>query len=368
MPEIDAENDKFMIDPQRTIGLLTGALLRSKQTWSDYFPDAGNWQKTLVQITVPMIVISVIGAYVLGLVITDTSFFGRFKPTLTSSLINIAGGLSGVGLLAVIFSVFAGVFGGKNRFAFGFAAVSLTLVPAYFGQLLTWLPWIGGLLSIGLSIYSMVLLWRAIPLYLEVPDGKRAVHYAVSLLVSIAVMFVVSIVMMPSGSSGMPGSTTHFDSSDDIKSSLDGLPPGIIRDAMLVQQAQNEQYTPPQDGKLTESQIDTYIAVMTAASRKRKEIIDGMRAIQVKTEAGNDISMADMATMMNNSRNVSGMGTAEMDAVIAAGGNWAEHNWVQRSLRDSEQTQDGTDAGAHNYRLYQQYKEAIDRAVNVMAN
>jgi hypothetical protein len=182
-----------VFDLQRTIQLVTGALFDAQATWRSYLPDAGDWKRTAIQITVPVIVVAMIIAYLLGLVTGGGAIFG-LRPSLVSTLIGIVAAIGGVALCGLVFSLLAGVFGGKNSFALGFAAVSLTFVPAYAGQALSSLPWIGWLLSLGLAIYSLVLLWRIIPLYLQVPDGKRAPHYIVSLIATIVASLVISAI------------------------------------------------------------------------------------------------------------------------------------------------------------------------------
>lgn len=180
-----------MLDLNRTWQLVRGALLDPEPTWRSYLPEAGDWKKTVALLTGPLIVASTVIAYLLGLLASDGSLFGQFRPTIASSLLNIVTGAIAAAVVALIFSKLAGVFGGKDSFSLGLAATSLAFVPGYLGQALTWLPWIGGLLALGLGIYGLVLLWKIIPLYLEVPDGRRAGHYIVSLIASIIVMFIL---------------------------------------------------------------------------------------------------------------------------------------------------------------------------------
>lgn len=52
---------------------------------------------------------------------------------------------------------------------------------------------------------------------------------------------------------------------------------------------------------------------------------------------------------------------AEMEVVKTGQGNWAEHLWVKQQLRTARIHQgDGTDAIAHNYKLYQKYEEDLN--------
>ena len=162
-----------MFDPQRSLKLIQGALFDAEATWRSYLPEAGDWKKTAVLLTVPVIVLALLIAYVLGLLTSGASMFG-IRPTVMTTLMGIVTGLIGVVVVAFIYSFFSGLFGGKNDFSLGLAAVSFAFVPAYAGQALSSIPVIGFLLLIGLAIYSLVMLWRIIPIYLEVPGSQAS--------------------------------------------------------------------------------------------------------------------------------------------------------------------------------------------------
>ena len=52
---------------------------------------------------------------------------------------------------------------------------------------------------------------------------------------------------------------------------------------------------------------------------------------------------------------------AELEVVKTGNGNWAEHNWVKEQLRVAHiQRGDGSDAIAHNYKLYKKYEEELE--------
>lgn len=180
-----------MINLKRTSELVRGALFDSEATWRSYLPEAIDWKKTAFLLTGPLIVAAAIIAYLVGFLQSDSSLFGLARPTLLSTLLQIVLGAIVAGLVALIFSALAGAFRGKSSFALALAATTLAFVPGYVGQAFAGLPWIGFLLSLGLGIYALVLLWRIIPIYLEVPDSKRAGHYILSLLASIVAMVIL---------------------------------------------------------------------------------------------------------------------------------------------------------------------------------
>jgi Yip1-like protein len=349
-----------MFDLKRTLELVKGALFDPEPTWRGYLPEAGNWQKTAIVLTGPLIVASAVIAYLLALTTSSTSMFGQFRPTVMSSVLNIVSGAISAGVVAFIFSSLAGVFGGKNNFALGLAAITLAFVPGYVGQALTWLPWVGTLLALGLAIYGLVLLWRIIPLYLEVPEGKRTTHYIVSLIASIIVMVVVGSIVgrvLYGSSPGMVmGGMPKVDAPDSRSGGMFG---SVVRQAELAAAADEDRYSPPSDSELTERQVQEYIRVMDRAAGLLAEKEERLKALADKADKNDQMSFSDLGEMMGGVADLAGMQGSQIEVVKSAGGNWAEHQWVRESLRTAWIQKDLNETTATNYKLYQKYEDQL---------
>lgn len=359
-----------MFDINRTIKLVTGALTNAQATWQSYRPDASDWKKTAFLLTGPLIVAAAVISYLLSLVFSDSAMFPQLQPTLLSTVGTIIMGAIGACVVAFIFSALAGVFGGKSSFALGLAAATLAFVPGYVGQALSWLPWIGGLLSIGLGIFALVQLWKIIPLYLEVPDGKRALHYIVSLVATIVVMVLVGSVVSPilyGPDAGSPfDAVSRMESSSSPDSSAEssgGMFRDIGRAAAIMEEAEKDTYDPPADGKLTERQMRDYVAVMQAVAAERAKKMEEMEAMAEKVDEDGEVSMKDIGSMMGMA-GMGGMMIIEIEAVRSNGGNWAEHKWVRDSLSQVMMRSSGSEAIEHNYSLYQKYADQLRPSAN----
>jgi hypothetical protein len=350
-----------MLDINRTVKLVIGALTDRETTWRSYLSEAGDWRNTAFLLTGPLIVVSAVVAYVLSLLTSDASMFTAFRPTLMSTLFSIVTGAIGAGVIAFVVSTLAGTFAGKNDFALGLAATTLAFVPGYIGQAMVWLPWIGGLLALGLGIFSLVQLWQIIPLYLEVPDSKRVVHFALSLIVTIVVMVIISTVLAPvlGGPAAQSpfGSTSQMDNSDQDS----GMFGDMSRNAAIVADAEEDRYTPPKDGKLTEQQVREYVSVMQTVAEKRAAIVERMEKLAEKADEDDRVSVKDLGNMMSGMGEFSALATAEMAAVKANSGNWAEHRWVQESLLMASIQKDTNDTVSHNFSLYEQFAEQLEK-------
>ena len=105
-----------MIDPIRTLELVKGARLDTESTRRSYLGEAGDWKKTAFLLAGPLIIASVVIAYLIGLKTSDMSLFG-ISPAIAPSLLNIILGAIAAGVAGFVFSALAGVFGGKSDFA-----------------------------------------------------------------------------------------------------------------------------------------------------------------------------------------------------------------------------------------------------------
>ncbi len=350
-----------MIDLKRTLSLISGGMFNPEPTWRDYLPEAEDWKKTALLLTGPLIILAAVAAYIFGFLGSDISLFGRFRPTIVSTLMTMVTSAIAAAVVAFVFSAMAGVFGGKKSFALGLAATTFAFIPGYLGQAVTWLPWIGGLLGLGLFIYALVLLWKVIPVYLAVPDGRRVGHYILSLVATIAVMIVFSMTIgrLLYPSSDGPTFETMQERSTTSPPAGGGMYGELARQGELMQAAEDDRYDPPSDGRLSEDQVREFIRVMQRTEELQQDKTARLKELAERAENDQDISFSDLGSMMSGMTEVAGLQTAEIEVVKSAGGNWAEHQWVRESLRTAWIQKDINDTVSHNYALYQRYEAEL---------
>ena len=183
-----------MFDLQKTFSLIQGGLLEHRKTWQSFLDENHDWKETAILLTGPLILASVILSSILGWIFSSQYMFapqGGFWAT----ILGLIAAVIGLCVAAFLFSYLASVFKGKHDFNKGFAALSLSAIPGYVGSVLGTLPLIGWLNALALGITSLVFLYKIIPLYLEVPEDKRVVHYIVSLISTIVVVFIINMIL-----------------------------------------------------------------------------------------------------------------------------------------------------------------------------
>ena len=347
-----------MLNPARTIELIKGALFNADATWKNYLSESDDWQKTAFLLTGPLIIITAVLGYVIGFFGAGSSVLG-IRPTLVYTLVTMIMSAIAAGAVAFVVSALAGMFGGKASFARGLAATSLAFVPGYLGQALSWLPWIGTLLAIVLFIYALVLLWRIIPVYLDVPDSKRTAHYIVSLIATVITMIIISVVMRPIMAPVMPTPDFSESTSDGGPAGVGGFMGEAMRQGELRAAAEEDRYDPPSDGKLSENQVREFARVAQRAGEIMDEKSERIRELAERADNDEELSMSEMSEIMGGATTMMGMNTIELEVVKSAGGNWAEHEWVKNALRTAYIQKDINEAVAHNYALYQEYEDEL---------
>tara|TARA_R110000782_G_scaffold100645_4_gene186821 strand:- start:558 stop:1622 length:1065 start_codon:yes stop_codon:yes gene_type:complete len=348
-----------VLNPVRTIELIKGAFFDAEATWRSYLPESDDWQKTALLLTVPLIITAAILGYAIGFFSAGSSLLG-LRPTLLHTLVTMLMSAISAGMVAFIVSALAGMFDGKASFARGLAATSLAFVPGYLGQALNWLPWIGTIVALALFVYALVLLWCVIPVYLDVPDNKRAAHYITTLVVTIIAMAIISMALRPIIAPAMPDMPS-------ISGSTSGEGPkgigGVIGEAMrqgeLMEAAGEDQYEPPSDGKLKESQVREFARIAQRAGEIMDEKAERIRELSERAEKDEELSISEMSEMMRGATSMMGMHTIELELVKSSGGNWAEYEWVKNTLRTAYVQKDINASVAHNYALYEKYEDEL---------
>lgn len=344
-----------MFDLQKTIILVKDGLIESRKTWQSFHDENHDWKETAILLTGPLILASVLLSSVLGWIFSSHYMFapqGGFWAT----ILGLVAAVISIFVAAFLFSFLAGVFKGKHDFNKGFAALSLAAIPGYLGSVLGTLPMIGWLLALILGIVSLVFLYQIVPLYLEVPEDKRAMHFGVSLVSTIVIIFIINMILGVGAYSTGGFDARHEQSSSNVNHGVFG---DVERQANLIDKASKEQYQAPKNGKISEDQMATLILNMQKVDDYRKRQEEQMKKLDEDMQGKNELSFSDIGKLTSGISAVMTTANAEMEVVKSGGGNWAEHQWVKDQLRIASIQKDLNGAVKHNYALYQKYSDQL---------
>jgi len=357
----------MQFDIKKSLKLIQGGLLDHTATWNDYLAENPGWKDTATVLTGPLLVANIVLSLIFSRLIGGFAYYGYSSNFFVALLMGLIMGVIGFLIAVFVFNFLSGVFNGKPDFNRAFAAVSLAAIPAWVaGIVASIIPSVGFLIALAGGIVSLVFLYKILPLALEVPDEKRAVHFVVS-LVSIFIINAVVGFMMGQGAMRQQINSTDFTRAEKSSSSVKGS--GVVgelqRQGRLMEAAEADVYEPPSDGELDEDQVEEYISVMQKTRAMHKKYADNMdkmaKEMKEKEEAGETPSLSDLGKIYGGIGTAMTANNAEMEVVKTGGGNWAEHQWVKEQLRAAViQQGEGSEALEHNYELYKKYEDQLE--------
>ena len=352
----------------KTISLVRGGLTDHENTWKSYFENIPTWQETAINLTAPLLLANVVLSVVFSRLIGGFSFVLPGQGFASALLITLLMAIIGVAVAVFVFNYLAGVFAGKPDISRAFAAVTFALIPAWIAGIIgALIPFIGFFVVLAGGVIALVFLYKIMPLALAIPQQKRLAHFVASIILIIVVQMTIGVV---TGLNKMNGSNLEsFGSSNEISPPADGLGSGFVgeleRQGRLMDTAQTDVFEPPEDGELERDQVERYAGFMQKSQQLQQEYAAEMQDLAEKIEReqkeGESPAPADLAQIYSGVGNVVGMNNAEMEIVVAGGGNWAEHQWVKEQLHVAKiQRGEGPGPIAHNYELYLEFKDELE--------
>ncbi len=336
-----------MFDIEATIKWVTDVLKDPHGAAIAYKDLAAPWKQTFLQITLPVYAAGSVFGYILALITGGSFLFG--EATLGLFLFGFLWSLAWTFVIAFIFDYFVGVFADGHNFDAAYAVVGLAVIPAALGNAAAPLPWIGWLVSLAASIYSLMLAYRFIPVFLTLPEEHRVKHFIVSIIAAFLVNILVSITL---GFMFAPAIISVAAPDTDTSSNV-GILGGLERQSSFAESAMNDTYDPPADGKLSRSQLERYVD-----AKKKTQMLSERLAADLENLEEDEVSISDIFGGVGD---VLRLSTAEMEVVKTAGGNWAEHQWVANQLEVARVQRDINDSVKHNFELFEQFREIIEQ-------
>lgn len=181
---------------QELLDLASRGVISPQSLWNDMLDDNRKWSDSLKSpILIFVGVVALLSAVMMVLFGYQIPFMGVVRPTIGQIMLQAVGSvviyaisISIMSWVAVYLSKRVGGIENQNKAIWMLFLVS---IPSLLGQAFATVPMIGLLLSLGLGIYSAVLFYKAIPIFMEVPLEKRLGYFIVMILASIVVSLVL---------------------------------------------------------------------------------------------------------------------------------------------------------------------------------
>jgi hypothetical protein len=354
------------------------AILNPEPLWQKQVASAQSWQSLLKSLALPVIAaVALVSALLTKLFGYHIPLVGVVRPTLGDMVLQVIGGailyLLSLLVLGWVAAWLAGMMEGKNDINRGVAMLFWISIPSLAGQVLSPIPMVGWVIGMGLGIYSLVLLYKAIPVFMEVPANNRVKHFILFIIASVAFSILFSVtagkLFQPKG---MQDQITQKMSADIVVPQTDGKdvkkdPAKVIEsylDSMVggdygqktIEASAKDRFKAPADNRLTRKQVDTFIALAKKIQIVQKEQSEALKQKYDKLEKKEEPSFG---AIFSSIKDLSGVATLEMKVVKGSGENWAEYQWIKDRVREAYYTPSLNEATEHNAKLIKEYRDLI---------
>jgi hypothetical protein len=188
-----------MVDVAATVGRIRGMVVDPDATLAEHVQPVPPWAIVAREHAVPLIAGSAAVSTVLSLAFVPAAGTtgGGLIELLVLLLVRVAVNFGMVALMAALVAFFAGMFNGANDFNRGFVLVTLAMTPLYVGEAVLPIPLLGTLAALGGLIYSMIILYRNIPVAMNVPRTSRGRHFFMTLASMFLILMIAGLALGP---------------------------------------------------------------------------------------------------------------------------------------------------------------------------
>jgi hypothetical protein len=182
-----------MFNPQEVIEITKAAIVEPDAAWAKAKAanrTAGQMAKTL---TIPLVLACVAIGFVLQVVFY--SHGPAVSHLLQQAVLTVILDIILVFAVAFLADFLAEFFGGTRNYNAAFNAAALTAVPSTVAVAVLPVPIVGWMVSLGLGVYGLYLLYRALPVFLTIPAEKRMIHFICTLLAAILAGYILGRVI-----------------------------------------------------------------------------------------------------------------------------------------------------------------------------
>ncbi len=366
------------MDIKYLINLMIKGTVSAETLWREEISKDRDWKNLLKFPILPLISIVALLTALLMLVFGyNIPFIGTIKPSISDVLFKAFGTVLIYTISIIVFGWFAdylaSLMDGKKDLNRGVLMLFLISIPSLLGQILGTLPFAGPFLALGFGIYSLVLLYKAPSIFLDLPSENRTKQFLLflaagivfSMLLSMSVgkFFTPKIAELENITKRIEVQTQKIENitkeeqtpEKQIGNFIDSMSKGDYGSA-IIEDTQNETFTTPKENMLTQKQVDRFIALAQKIKIVQKEQSKALKEKYDEKEKQENFSISDI---FNGIKDISNFATLEMKVVKTNGGNWTEFQWVRDQAREAFFTPSLNDTTKHNAKLLKDHREIL---------
>ena len=181
------------------ITVMKKGILEPEQLWQEELSKNYTLTNFFKQIVVPIVVVTAIlatlGIVLFGYRVPLTDIIMR--PTLMDTVMAFVNSIVMYLVSLVIFgwlsAYIASILGGKFDISRGIVMMFLISIPSLIGRVFVAVPYIGMIVAIVASIYSLVLLYRAPTTFLNLPVENKTKAFVLFLIAGVVISIILSL-------------------------------------------------------------------------------------------------------------------------------------------------------------------------------
>ncbi len=167
-------------------------LITPKTEWEVINGETATPQSLLMGYIFPLAIVAAIGPILTGLLFAG--LFG-FKYFIVSAIIAFISQVVAFYISAIIVDMLAPSFGSEKNLGKSAQLVAYSATPGYIGALLSFIPILGLLISIGAWVYGVYLMYLGIGPIKKTPEDKKVVYMLVAYVIWIAIYFILVAIL-----------------------------------------------------------------------------------------------------------------------------------------------------------------------------
>ncbi len=187
------------MDVKKLFNLLIDGVIKPEEVWKDFLSSDIRLNELLKNYVVPIVVSIAVITFLLNMIFGYPLVNGRvhlsFIRTLWLGVGNVVGFFISLYIFGWVGAFLAEKFGGENNFEKAVLMLFLISLPSLVGQVLGTLPIVGFFFSLILSIYSLVLLYKAFPIFLKVSKNNQVKIFILFLIASVVLGMILGALM-----------------------------------------------------------------------------------------------------------------------------------------------------------------------------
>jgi len=178
------------MDFGKLINLIQGIVLKPKETFEGIKDEKQPWLNVLVYYVLILVSVAALGNFLLWMRWSVSWAIRSLIMQLLMGIINFI-------VLMYLMQILSKSFGGNGNLEQAAKTVAYSLTPLWLASFFTFIPIIGWLIVLAGWIYSLIVLYHAIIIFMEVPKDKSIGYEIIFIIASIVIAVIVGLILTP---------------------------------------------------------------------------------------------------------------------------------------------------------------------------